>query len=87
VKVRVLPSAWRELTEIEDWVTENFGGEFADRTNARLFKAFSLLADFPGMGRPRHDVTDHPVRFFHTGLFMNLDRRCSSIASSMLLAT
>ena len=64
MKVRVVPSAWRDLTEIEDWVTENFGGEFADRTNARLFKAFSLLADFPGMGRPRHDVTDHPVRFF-----------------------
>ena len=64
MKVQLLPSAQQDLREIEGWVTENFGSNFADRTYARLFKTFRLLADFPEMGRPRRELTDRPVRFF-----------------------
>lgn len=64
MKVQLLPSAQQDLREIERWVTENFGSNFADRTYARLFKTFRLLADFPEMGRPRRELTDRPVRFF-----------------------
>jgi plasmid stabilization system protein ParE len=62
--VAILPSAQQDLREIELWVTENFGEDFADRTYARMFKTFRLLADFPELGRPRRDLTELPVRFF-----------------------
>jgi plasmid stabilization system protein ParE len=64
MKVQLLPSAQQDLREIEAWVTENFSADFANRTYARLFKTFRLLADFPEMGRTRRELTDRPVRFF-----------------------
>jgi plasmid stabilization system protein ParE len=64
MRVQLLPSAQRDLREIEVWVTENLGAGFTARTYAGFFKTFQLLADFPEMGRPRGDLTDEPLRFF-----------------------
>ena len=35
----------------------------ARRLRTRLFSAISMLADFPGTGHLREDVTDEPLRF------------------------
>lgn len=66
MSVRVLPAAFQDLEEIETRVTENFGTEYAGRTYAKLIDVFALLADFPGMGRPRPDVSSRQVHFFHS---------------------
>ena len=47
MSIRVLLAAWRDLEDIKQWVTENFGAAAADRTYTQLFKSFRLLADFP----------------------------------------
>ena len=62
--VNVLPSAWRDLTEIDEWVTENFGYTYARRTYALLRKTFLLIAISPQMGRERPDLTHLPLRFY-----------------------
>jgi plasmid stabilization system protein ParE len=62
--VRVLPSAYRDLDEIDSWVFEQFGSSFASKTQTKLLSTFELLAEFPEMGRRRPDVDKRPVRFF-----------------------
>jgi plasmid stabilization system protein ParE len=64
MSVRVLPSAYRDLGEIDSWVLEHFGPSFASKTSDRLFSTFATLADFPDLGRRRPDVDKRPVRFF-----------------------
>jgi len=64
MKYRVLPNAQQDLREIDNWVFENFGIDFANETEANLHNTFDLLADFPEMGSLRHDVTRTPKRFF-----------------------
>jgi plasmid stabilization system protein ParE len=64
VKYRVLPDAQRDIHDIDDWVVEHFGAEFADRTQAKLYDTFDLLTDFPQMGSLRPDIESRPVRFF-----------------------
>ncbi len=64
MKFRVLPHAQRDIHEIDDWVLENFGPVFAERTEARLYGTFALLADYPQMGIVRIDVSKRSVRFF-----------------------
>ena len=64
MKYRVLPDAQRDLEDIDDWVVEHFGPDFADRTVAKLYDTFALLTDFPQMGQLRPDVVSGGVRFF-----------------------
>ena len=66
MKVRLLPSAVRDLDEIDAHVTVNFGSAIADRTLDRLFATFQRLAEFPNIGEIRTDVTTRPIRFFLT---------------------
>ena len=61
---RVLPDAQQDIQDIDDWVSEHFGADFANRTQAQLYDTFDLLTDFPQMGRPRPDIESRPVRFF-----------------------
>jgi hypothetical protein len=42
MKYRPLKSAFRDLAEIEEWVTEHFGPSFAFDTENELFKTFQL---------------------------------------------
>ena len=61
MKYRVLPDAQRDIHDIDDWVVEHFGAEFADRTQAKLYDTFDLLTDFPQMGSLRPDIESRPV--------------------------
>jgi plasmid stabilization system protein ParE len=64
VKYRVLPDAQQDIQDIDDWVVEHFGSDFADRTQAKFYDTFDLLTDFPQMGHLRPDVASRRVRFF-----------------------
>jgi plasmid stabilization system protein ParE len=64
VTYRILPAAFKDLGEIDDWVLENFGSSFADETKADLLRAFSLFSHFPSIGVARPEVTKMPFRFF-----------------------
>ena len=64
MKFRVLPDAQQDLQNIDDWVVEHFGADFADRTQAKLYDTFHLLADFPQMGHLRPEIDSRSVRFF-----------------------
>jgi plasmid stabilization system protein ParE len=61
---RILRRAQRDMREIDDWVLQEFGQRFADRTERRLHETFDLLTKYPAMGIVRRD-TKRPVRFFH----------------------
>jgi plasmid stabilization system protein ParE len=64
MKYRVLPRAQQDIRDIDDWVLENFGPGYADKTAADLYDTFDLLADYPQMGIARPDLDKRPVRFF-----------------------
>jgi len=64
VKYRVLPDAQHDMHNIDDWVVEHFGTDFADRTQTNLCDTFELLAEFPQVGQLRPDIVSRPVRFF-----------------------
>ena len=64
MRVRILPAALDDLIDIDKYVSGNFGRDKADQTYMRLFQMFNQLTEFPGMGRPRPDVTDRAVQFF-----------------------
>ena len=66
---RLLPAALSDLEGIDLWSVEHFGLSVADKTQANLFSAFSLLAESPYLGRLRPDVTSKPVRFFSLNPF------------------
>jgi plasmid stabilization system protein ParE len=61
---RLLPIAQRDMSEIDDWVIQEFGLRFADRTERRLRETFDLLAKYPSIGIV-HREAKRPVRFFH----------------------
>jgi len=64
VKYRILPDAQQDLREIDNWVAENFGHDFAIETETSIYKAFDLLAQYPNLGHTRRDVESRPVRFY-----------------------
>lgn len=66
---RLLRAAIDDLEDIDLWTIEHFGLSVADKTQAKIFAAFSLLADSPHMGQQRLDVTSRPVRFFSLNPF------------------
>ena len=63
MKLRILPAALEDLDDIYAYVLEHFGKSFAEKTQAKLFESFDLIAKFPGLGHQRPDVTNKPVRF------------------------
>ncbi len=48
--------------------------EAADRWIAKLFDSFQTLADTPGAGHTREDLTGLPVRFWPVGSYLILYR-------------
>ena len=64
MKYRFLPDAQHDLQGIDDWVTEHFGTDLAEKTQAKLCNTFELLTEFPLMGHLRPDIETRPVRFF-----------------------
>jgi plasmid stabilization system protein ParE len=69
VTYRVLPAALDDIAEIDLWSIEHFGASVADKTQAKLFATFGLLAQSPHLGQQRPDITARPVRFFSLNPF------------------
>jgi plasmid stabilization system protein ParE len=64
VKFKVLPRAQNDIDAIDDWVIENFGVPFANKTIAQLYDTFERLTAFPQMGSVRPDIDRRHVRYF-----------------------
>ncbi len=56
--------ASQDLEELLGYVLENSGEERARHVADRIQEAFQLLADNPGLGHRREDLTSSPVRFY-----------------------
>jgi plasmid stabilization system protein ParE len=64
MKYLLLAAAYHDLDAIDAWITSNFGTNASLKAQRRLFETFELLADHPGMGIARPELTTRPVRFF-----------------------
>ena len=58
------PEAARDLVEIWRYLSEESGRETADRIESVIRSKFAYLAEFPGAGHWRHDLTSADVRFY-----------------------
>jgi antitoxin ParD1/3/4/toxin ParE1/3/4 len=58
------PEAVRDLVEIWRYLSKESGQETADRVEAVIRAKFASLAEFPGAGHWRRDLTSAEVRFF-----------------------
>ena len=66
-------SAEMDLDEIWEYIAlDNIRA--ADRWVAKLFEAFEALAQNPGMGHKREDLTAHPILFWPVGAYLILYR-------------
>ena len=62
-----------DLDQIWEYIAED-NIEAADRWIAKLFDAFESLAQAPGMGRKREDLTALPILFWPVGAYLILNR-------------
>lgn len=67
-------SAQSDLDEIWEYIAED-NIDAADEWIARLFAAFETLAQRPGLGHSREDLTDLPALFWPMGSYLILYRR------------
>jgi antitoxin ParD1/3/4 len=58
------PQAARDLVDIWRYIKQESSRETADRVESVIRSKFAYLADFPGGGHWRRDLTQAPVRFF-----------------------
>lgn len=56
-------AALRDLLDLEDFLTNREGRARALSILARLHRAMTSLADYPGMGRKRADLLGSPLCF------------------------
>jgi plasmid stabilization system protein ParE len=62
-----------DLDEIWEYIAED-SIDAADRWIERLFDAFEKLAQNPGIGHKREDLTAYPVLFWPVGAYLILYR-------------
>lgn len=58
------PKAARDLAEIWSYLESQAGERVADRVKSSLREKMEFLADTPGAGHKRPDLTEENVRFF-----------------------
>ncbi len=58
------PEAVRDLAQIWRYLEKESGRDTADRVESVIRSKFVYLADFPGAGHWRQDLTSAHVRFF-----------------------
>jgi toxin ParE1/3/4 len=63
-KFAVTRRARRDLANIWDYLRDHSSEATADRVLAEIYDAILLIADQPGMGHTRPDVTNHRYRFW-----------------------
>ncbi len=67
------PAAIQDLDEIWEYIAED-SIDAADRWLAKLEKATRRLAEMPGIGHTRKDLTDKPVLFWPVGRYLIIYR-------------
>ena len=67
------PEANRDLDEIWEYIAED-SIDAADRWLAKLEKAINMLAEMPGIGHTRKDLTNKPVLFYPVGRYLIIYR-------------
>ena len=60
---RLSAQAAREVENIWEYIAKDDVAA-ASRVRLEFYEAFQKLADRPGIGHPRHDLTGQPVRFW-----------------------
>jgi plasmid stabilization system protein ParE len=63
------PEALDDLRDIRNYIALD-GPTAADRVLDELFTAFDQLAEWPGQGHPRSDLTNRKVRFWPVGSYL-----------------
>lgn len=53
-----------DLGDILVYLADEAGPQVAYRRRVQLFAKFARLAEYPGLGHHRSDLTSHPVVFF-----------------------
>ena len=87
-RYQLTAQAVNDLREIVAWLAEHLGEDVAVRTEDELFEKFELLADFPGLGSQRTDLTRHPFHFFlHAPYFIVYTRRTDPLMIHGILHT
>lgn len=62
-----------DLEDIWDYIASDSVAA-ADRWIAKLFDAFEEIADTPGIGHRREDLTAHPILFWPVGAYLIIYR-------------
>lgn len=60
---RLSPEARRDLEDICDYLTRNGGTAVARHVLREIRRTLRFIAETPGVGHSREDLTDEPVRF------------------------
>ena len=69
MKYRVTRSAQRDLEKIYDYIAED-SVRAAGRMIERFSASFRKLAETPGLGHLREDLTSEPFRFWAVGSYL-----------------
>jgi len=75
----VAPEAEDDLRQIWRYLLEEAGLAIANRIQGELVDAFEGLADVPGKGHKRHDLTSRDVLFFSVYQYMIVYRRAELV--------
>jgi len=75
----VAPDAESDLKEIWRYLLGEAGLAVANRVQSELVEAFEGLADVPGKGHKRPDLTNLDVLFFSVYQYMIVYRRAASL--------
>jgi len=75
----VAPEAEDDLRQIWRYLLEEASLAIADRIQSELIDAFERLADFPGKGHKRSDLTARDVLFFSVYQYLIVYRRAELI--------
>lgn len=68
------PEAAADLREIADYIADE-SPDAARRFIAKLREAIQKIAETPGIGHLREDLTDQPVRFWPVGRYLIVYRQ------------
>ncbi|HEY5163557.1 MAG TPA: type II toxin-antitoxin system RelE/ParE family toxin [Terriglobales bacterium] len=64
VRYVLAPAAENDLSEIWHYIKQETTADVADRIQAAILDKFDFLANNPGVGHSRKDLTALPVKFF-----------------------
>jgi plasmid stabilization system protein ParE len=64
VRYVLAPEAALDLVQIWRYIKKESGVEMADRVETVIREKMAFLAQMPGAGHQRKNLTDHDVRFF-----------------------